>query len=90
MNSMLEILIAKYGTEVIIARIMEQLRLLATSEDEMVKKEVKDLIISSSCDTEYIYLLCEYTNLVTYASAEAVVTDTPWNDTEDMTGCRKQ
>ncbi len=80
MNNTLKALVTKYGTEKVIARIMEQFRLLAISEDEEVKKAVKELIASSGCDTEYIYSLCEYTNLVTYAAEEAVVTDSPWSD----------
>jgi len=65
MNKTLKALLSKYGTEKVIARILEQLRIIATSEDEEVKDAVKELIASSGCDTEYIYSLCEYTNLVT-------------------------
>lgn len=80
MNNTLKALLSKYGTEKVIARIMEQLRLLAVSKDEEVKKAVGELITASGCDTEYIYSLCEFTNLVTYVSEEAVVKDSPWTD----------
>ncbi len=82
MNNTLKALLKKYGTEEIIARVIEQLRILATceDEDEDVKKVVKELLASSSCDTEYIYTLCEFTNLVTYVSEEAVITDSLWNE----------
>ncbi len=82
MNKIAYLLLKKYGAGVVIARIMEQLRLLAECEDEDVLKAVKDLIISSSCDTEYIYNLCEYTNLVTYASGNPTITDALWVDEE--------
>ena len=75
MNTRLQDLIAKYGTETIIARILEQLQLLALSEDEAVKKAVRSLVKDASCDTEYIYLLCEYTNLMSYVSDNVKVTD---------------
>lgn len=78
MNQTLKALLNKYGTETVIARILEQLKLLALSKDEEVRETVIDLIVSSGCDTEYIYTLCEYTNFATYVSEQAEVTDRPW------------
>lgn len=80
MNQTLKALLRKYGKEAVIARILEQLKLMAFSKDEEVKMVVKDLLQSSGCDTEYIYSLCEYTNLATYVSDEDEVTDDSWND----------
>lgn len=80
MNQTLKALLSKYGIEAVIARILEQLKLMAFSKDEEVKMVVKDLLQSSGCDTEYIYSLCEYTNLATYISEEDEVTDDSWND----------
>lgn len=84
MNETLTLLTEKYGTEVIIARVLEQLKLLAHSKDEEVVQTVKELIESAGCDTEYIYTLCEYTNLATFVSDQVHVTDSPWNNKKDM------
>lgn len=78
MNQTLKALLKKYGTETVIARILEQLKLLALSKDEEVRKTVADLVASSHCDTDYIYTLCEYTNFATYVSEQVEVTDKPW------------
>ena len=83
MNKTLKALIRKYGTEEIIARILEQLKLLVETEDEEVRKAVKDLILDSGSDTEYIFNLCEYTNLVTYVSDRTYISDKP--ETESNT-----
>ena len=88
MNTTLKTLLADYGTESVIARILEQLKLVVLSEDAEVKAAVKELIESSACDTEYIYTLCEYTNLVTYAGETEEVTDGPWNDPAAKAGLR--
>lgn len=80
MNKTLKALLNQYGTEKVIARILEQLKILATSDDDEVKKTVKELVKSSGCDTEYIYSLCEFSNLVTFVSEEAMVSDFPWKE----------
>ncbi len=84
MNKTLELLIDKYGAEEIIARILEQLKIIATCEDEEVINAVKALLSDVGCDTEYIYSLCEYTNLVTYVSDNLKVTDSPWKSKKDI------
>lgn len=84
MNETLISLTEKYGTEVIIARILEQLKLLAHSEDKEVVQAVKELITSAGCDTEYIYTLCEYTNLATFVSDNIQVTDSSWKNKNDI------
>ncbi len=73
-------LLKKYGGEVVIGRILEQLKLLAFSDDEEVKKKVKEALNDAGCDMEYIYNLCEYTNLVSYTSEEVSVTSEPWSE----------
>ena len=88
MNTTLKTLLADYGTESVIARLLEQLKLAALSEDKEVRATVKELLESSACDTEYIYSLCEYTNLVTYAGETQEVTDGPWNDRDAKAGLR--
>lgn len=57
---------------------MEQLKILAKCEDAEVIDSVKGLIERTGCDTEYIYNLCEYGNLVTYVSENTKVTESPW------------
>ncbi|GAB6180164.1 hypothetical protein JCM14036_14830 [Desulfotomaculum defluvii] len=84
MNNTLEMLIEKYGAEVIIARILEQLRLLAQSKNQEVIDVVKTLLSETGCDTEYIYTLCEYTNLATYVSDTIQITDEPWNSAKEL------
>ncbi|MBP2033470.1 hypothetical protein J2Z42_002173 [Clostridium algifaecis] len=71
-------LINEYGAETIIARIMEQLKILAKCEDAEVIASVEGLIENTGCDTEYIYSLCEYGNLVTYVSEDIKITESPW------------
>lgn len=88
MNSTLRTLVSEYGTETIIARVLEQLKLAALSDDEEVKATVRELLEASACDTEYLYLLCEYTNLMTYVSETAEVTDGPWKDQKSKAGLR--
>lgn len=78
MKKNIKSLIKEYGAEEIIARIMEQLRIVADCEDEEVIKVVKELLKNTGCDTEYIYNLCEFTNLVTYTSEKVKVTESPW------------
>ena len=88
MNSTLRTLVSEYGTETIIARVLEQLKLAALSDDEEVKAAVRELLEASACDTEYLYLLCEYTNLMTYVSETAEVTDGLWKDQMERTSLR--
>lgn len=80
MNTRLQDLITQYGTETIICRILEQLQILALSDDEAVKNAVRRLVKDASCDTEYIYLLCEYTSLMSFVSDTTDVTDGPWKN----------
>lgn len=80
MNKSLKELIEIYGEEEVVGRILEQLKLLAFSDDEEVKESVIGALDDAGCDTEYIYSLCEYTNLVSYASEEVSVTAEPWNE----------
>lgn len=88
MNSTLRTLVSEYGTATIIARVLEQLKLAALSDDEEVRAAVRELLETAACDTEYLYLLCEYTNLMTYVSETAEVTDGPWNDRNSKAGLR--
>ena len=88
MNPTLRTLVSEYGTETIIARVLEQLKLAALSDDEEVRAAVRELLETAACDTEYLYLLCEYTNLMTYVSETAEVTDGPWNDRNSKAGLR--
>ena len=81
-------MVSEYGTETIIARVLEQLKLAALSDDEEVKAAVRELLEASACDTEYLYLLCEYTNLMTYVSETAEVTDGLWKDQMARTSLR--
>lgn len=80
MNKTLNAIFNKYGAEVVVARILEQFKLLATSKDEDVVNVVKDLVLSFKSDTEYIYCLCEYTNIITYVSENIEITDGEWED----------
>lgn len=78
MNKSLKELFETYGEEVVVGRILEQLKLLAFSDDKEVKEAVIAALNDAGCDTEYIFNLCEYTNLVSYASEEVSITTEPW------------
>ena len=80
MSRTLKLLLEEFGTESVIARILEQLRLLAESDDPKVKEVIVSLINDCACDTEYIYSLCMFTNLVTYVSDNPKLSDNPWFD----------
>jgi hypothetical protein len=80
MNATLKAVLKKYGTERVIARIMEQQRLLAQSENEEVLCRTKKFINSLKSDTEYIYALCEYTNFVSFTSRNPKLNTNRWND----------
>ena len=80
MNKSLKELFETYGEEVVVGRILEQLKLLAFSDDKEVIKAVIAALNDAGCDTEYIFNLCEYTNLVSYASEEVTVTTEPWKE----------
>lgn len=80
MNKLLKELFETYGEEVVVGRILEQLKLLAFSDDEEVKEAVIAALNDAGCDTEYIFNLCEYTNLVSYASDEVAITTEPWKE----------
>lgn len=80
MNKYLKELFETYGEEVVVGRILEQLKLLAFSDDKEVKEAVIAALNDAGCDTEYIFNLCEYTNLVSYASEEVEVTTEPWKE----------
>lgn len=78
MKKTLEELLKEYSQEVVVGRILEQLKLLIFSKDEEVIRTVKEAFKDAGCDTEYIYMLCEYSNLTSYASEEVNVTSSPW------------
>ncbi|MBS4007480.1 MAG: hypothetical protein KGZ45_03520 [Clostridium sp.] len=78
MTKTLEAILTIYGTETVVARLMEQIRLL--SEVIEVRDEVAAVVNQYSSDTEYIYSLCEYTNLITYASDNVQLVDNHWED----------
>jgi hypothetical protein len=80
MNKSLKELFESFGEEVVVGRILEQLKLLAFSDDKEVKEAVIAALNDAGCDTEYIFNLCEYTNLVSYASEEVEVTTEPWKE----------
>ena len=80
MNKFLKELFETYGEEVVVGRILEQLKLLAFSDDKEVKEAVIAALNDADCDTEYIFNLCEYTNLVSYASEEVEVSAEPWKE----------
>lgn len=80
MNKALKELFETYGEEVVVGRILEQLKLLAFSDDKEVKEAVIAALNDAGCDTEYIFNLCEYTNLVSYASDEVIITTEPWKE----------
>ena len=80
MNKSLKELFETYGEEVVVGRILEQLKLLAFSDEKEVKETVVAALNDTGCDTEYIFNLCEYTNLVSYASEEVTVTTDPWKE----------
>lgn len=98
MNKTLDMILKIYGAEHVIARLIEQLRLVAESKDEEVIKTVKQLVAEYPSDTEYIYSLCKFSNLLTYASADPTISDEPWkeegirqeliNGGEDGYGCK--
>lgn len=74
----LKVIIKRYGAEKIMARLMEQIRLL--SYDNAMRDEVAAIVNQYEADTEYIYSLCEYTNLITYTSENPHLSDEPWED----------
>jgi hypothetical protein len=80
MNKSLKELFKTYGEEVVVGRILEQLKLLAFSDDEEVKEAAIAALNDAGCDMEYIFNLCEYTNLVSYASEEVSITTESWNE----------
>ena len=80
MNKSLKELFESFGEEVVVGRILEQLKLLAFSDDKEVKEAVIAALNDAGCDTEYIFNLCEYTNLVSYASEEVSITTEPWKE----------
>lgn len=80
MNKTLRELFETYGEEVVVGRILDQLKLLAYSDDEEVRGTVVAAVNDAGCDTEYIYSLCEYTNLVSYAAEDVSVTTEPWTE----------
>jgi hypothetical protein len=80
MNKPLKELLEIYGEEVVVGRILEQLKLLAFSDDKEVKEAVIAAQNDAGCDTEYIFNLCEYTNLISYASEEVAITTKPWKE----------
>ena len=80
MKKSLRELFETYGEEAVVGRILEQLKLLAFSDDKEVKETVVAALNDTGCDTEYLYNLCEYTNLVSYASEEVTVSTEPWNE----------
>lgn len=80
MNKSLKELFESFGEEVVVGRILEQLKLLAFSDDKEVKEAVIAALNDAGCDMEYIFNLCEYTNLVSYASEEVTVTTEPWKE----------
>ena len=98
MNKTLDMILKIYGAEHVVARLIEQLRLVAESKDEEVIKTVQQLVAEYPSDTEYIYSLCEFSNLLTYTSADPTITDEPWkeegirqeliNSKEDGYGCK--
>lgn len=83
MNKTLDMILKKFGAEHIIARLIEQLRIAAQSNDEEVINTVKELVVEYPSDTEYIYSLCEFSNLLTYTSVNPTVMDELWKD-EDI------
>jgi len=80
MTKTLHGIINKYGAEIVIARLMEQIRLLSECDD--IRDEVADTVSQYASDTEFIYSLCEYTNLITYASDKPTLVDNNWEDEE--------
>jgi len=80
MNRTFKLMLDEFGTEEVIARIMEQLNILATCNDQEAKKAAISLVKDCGCDTEYIYTLCTFTNLVAYVSEFPIVSDGPWID----------
>ena len=82
MNKTLDIIIKKYGIETVIARLIEQLRILSESNNDDVTSTVKSFLNETPSDTEYIYNLCEFTHLVTFASNNEKINDSPWEEDE--------
>lgn len=81
MNQNLSIILNHFGIETVIARLMEQLHMIVGDcSSQEAQETAKALLESCGCDTEYIYTLCENTNLVTYVSDCVTVTDEPWLD----------
>lgn len=81
--SKLDKLIEMYGAEEIIARVLEQARLMAV-EDVQVADTAKRCINDIPVDTEYIYSICEYGNLVSYTSGNPIVSDGEWDDEPEI------
>lgn len=78
MTHSLKGIIKQYGTETVIARMMEQIRLLTEAGE--VRDVAVDMVNQYKSDTEYIYSLCEFTHLVAYASDKPYLSDDPWED----------
>lgn len=78
MTKTLRGIVSKYGTATVIARLMEQIRLLSLCND--ISDEVAETVNQYAADTEFIYSLCKYTNLITYTSEKPALTDQGWED----------
>ena len=74
MNQSLQALMNQYGEEEVVARVLEQLKLLVFTDDMEVHETVKSALIDATSDIDYLSNLCEYTNLVTFAEDKVVVT----------------
>jgi len=93
MTKALQGVIGKYGAETVIARLMEQIRVLSECDD--IRDEVARTVRQYTSDIEYIYDICEYTNLVTYASDNPRLSNENWDnedakkELEEYAGIRK-
>lgn len=74
-------LINRFGSETIICRLTEQIRLLA--EDGRVRDDVATVVRQIPCDAEFIFALCELTSLLTWCSDVPELNGLPWEDDED-------
>ena len=83
MNKTLDLILKKYGVEEVIGGILEQLRVLVETEDRKVAKAVKDAVRDYSCDTEYIFNLCELGRCLTFVSDNPLVSDDEWKHPQD-------
>ena len=54
MNSTLRTLVSEYGTATIIARVLEQLKLAALSDDEEVRAAVRELLETAARDEAHL------------------------------------